>query len=135
VALRQSPFNQEGLRFAPDGRHYSFVSNESGRSEVYVSTVGDGSRTSVSSNGGRTARWSADGRELYYISGDRRLISMPMRAGATLDVGTPVTLFAMASMAWQDFDVSRDGRFLALIPEATVSTQPLTAVQHWDAKR
>ena len=112
------------------------MSNESGRNEVYVSDIDGGSKIAISSNGGVRGRWRGDGRELYYVSADRRLMSVPIRPGATLEIGKPSTLFALAGMGWQDFDVSRDGqRFLAVIPEVAIATQPLTAVQHWDAKR
>jgi Tol biopolymer transport system component len=133
--LRQSPFNEEGLRFAPDGRHYSFTSNESGRNEVYVAAVGSGSKMIVSSNGGTRGRWSADGSSLYYVSSDRRLMAVPIRTGASLTIGTPTTLFALAGLGWGDFDVSGDNlRFLAVIQELVVAQAPLTALQHWNAR-
>ena len=136
VLLRQSPANEEGLRFAPDGRHYIFISNESGRNEVYVASLGGGAKTMVSANGGTGARWSADGRALYYVSSDHRLMTASVRTGAALEIGTPTTLFAIAGGDWLDFDVARDGeRFLVLISEAVINTQPLTALQHWNVAR
>ncbi|MEP6783511.1 MAG: hypothetical protein ABI983_07565, partial [Acidobacteriota bacterium] len=134
--LRKSPANEEGLRFSPDGRHYSFVSNESGRNEVYVAALDGGAKIPVSAGGGYQPRWSGDGRTLFYISYDHRLMAAPVRSGEAFDIGKPTTLFEIAGRDWVDYDVSRDGlRFLALIPEAAVSEAPLTAVQHWDAKR
>ena len=131
--LRQSAFNEGGLRFAPDGQHYSFVSNESGRSEVYVARLGGGPKTLVSSGIASGARWSGDGRELFYVSADSRLVAVPVRTEPGLQVGSPVTLFAIGSRRWGDFDVSPDGkRFLALIPEVVSNEQPLTALQHWN---
>ena len=133
VRLRPTPFNEEGLRFAPDGRHYSFTSNESGRNEVYVAALGSGSKTTVSSNGGVRARWSADGRTLYYQSSDRRLVAVPITIASTLGIGTPATLFAISGSNWVDFDVTRDDqRFLAVIPEVVVNAAPLTALQNWN---
>jgi serine/threonine protein kinase len=134
VRLHQTPFNEEGLRFAPDGRHYSFTSNESGRNEVYVAALGSGSKTIVSSNGGVRARWSGDGRTLYYQSSDRRLMAVPIQfASTTLAIGRPTTLFAISSSGWIDFDVTRDDqRFLAIIPDVVVNVAPLTALQHWN---
>lgn len=130
--LRQSPFNEEELRFSPDGRHYSFSSNETGRYEVYVATIGGGAKTIVSSTGGNKARWRGDGRALYYLSPDRRLMSVTIGAGSPVAIGTPATLFAIAGRGWEDFDVSRDDqRFLAVIPDIGVGQSSLTALQHW----
>ena len=109
------------MRFAPDGQHYSFDSNESGRYEVYVARVGEDAKTMVSAGGGSSGRWNADGRELYYLSRDGRLMAVPVRTGAALTFGTPVTLFGMGSRRWIDFDVAQDGlRFLALVPEVVL---------------
>jgi eukaryotic-like serine/threonine-protein kinase len=130
--LRQSTSDEDGLRFSPDGRFFSFMSNESGRSEVYVAALAGGAKTVISSSGGSAARWSADGHALYYVSADNRLLAVPVRTTSALEIGTPTTLFSIASRKWIDFDVSRDGsRFLALIPEAVSNELPLTAVQHW----
>jgi len=130
--LRRSQANEEDMRFAPDGQHYSFISNESGRYEVYVARVGEDTKTMVSAGGGSSGRWNADGRELYYLSPDERLMTVPVRTGAALTFGTPVTLFGIGSRRWIDFDVAQDGRFLALIPEVVPREQPLTVLQHWN---
>jgi Tol biopolymer transport system component len=53
--IRSSPFNETRFRFAPDGDHYTFVSDESGRAEVYVSRLSGGGKTVVSTGGGRRA--------------------------------------------------------------------------------
>ena len=130
--LRESPFNEQDLRFSPDGRYYSFISLESGRQEVYVSAVAGGAKTAVSNGGARRARWSRDGRELFYLSADRRLVAVPLRTVPSLELGTPVTLFALGSRTWVDFDVSPDGkRFLAIVPEIVADEQPLTAILNW----
>jgi Tol biopolymer transport system component len=131
--LRQSQSNEENLRFAPDGQHYSFISNASGRNEVYVARLGEDAKTMVSAGGGSFARWSAGGRELYYLSQDGRLMTVPVRTGSALTFGAPATLFGVGSRRWIDFDVDQDGqRFLALIPEVLLREQPLTALQHWN---
>ena len=92
---------------SPDGRFLSFDSDESGRSEVYVMPYpGPGERRRVSSDGAQVARWSRDGRELIFVSGDRH--------------------------SWSGFVVTPDGkRFLAIVPEAIAGGQPLTVVANW----
>ena len=59
-------------QFSPDGKWVAFVATVSGRAEVYVQAFPDSSsgRTQVSTAGGSQVRWSADGRELYYLAPD-----------------------------------------------------------------
>ena len=135
-ALRSSPFFEFGLRFSPDGHYYSFVSNESGRPEVYLAPMSGGTKVPVSKGGASTARWSRDGGELFYLSTDRRLMAVPVRTSPSLELGTPVPLFALDDRSWSDFDVSPDGRrFLALIPDLVADEQPLKAILNGLARR
>jgi hypothetical protein len=83
----------------------------------------------VSNSGAVLARWSRDGNELFYLTGDRRLVSVPVRTSSTLELGTPTTLFALGGKAWVDFDVAPDGRrFLAIVREINGNEQPLVAL-------
>jgi eukaryotic-like serine/threonine-protein kinase len=134
--IRQSPYSENPLRFAPDGDHYVFLSNESGRNEVYVSRLSGGPKTMLSTSGAIGARWSRDGREVLYVSSDLRMMSVPVRVTPTLELGKPLTLFAIANKNWMGFDVSPDGkRFLIITPEVVANEQPLTAIQNWNPAR
>ena len=130
------------VRFSPDGRHVAFASDESGRYEVYVApfpmTAG---KTRVSAGGANLPRWSRDGRELFYVSGDLHLVAVPVRTTPSLAFGAPQPLFAVQRAtkwddaktfdAWSDFDVSPDGtKFLAVVPQPA-NHEPLTAVLNW----
>ena len=126
--IRQSPFNETQFRFAPDGDHYTFTSDESGRAEVYLSRLSGAGKTMVSNGGGFDARWSRDGREIVYVSSDLRMMAVPVRTTPAVELGTPSTLFAIANKHWVSFDMSPDGkRFLVIIPEVVANEQPLTA--------
>ncbi len=94
--IRQSPFNETSFRFAPDGDHYTFTSDESGRPEVYVSVFAAG-KTVVSNGGGFDARWSRDGREIVYVSSDLRMMAVPVRKAPAVELGKPSTLFAITN--------------------------------------
>jgi hypothetical protein len=134
--LVQSPFDEQGARFSPDGRYVAYYSNESGRYEVYVAPFPvSGGKTRVSVGGGRRPHWSRDGRELFYLSDDG-LVSVPVRLGPSVEPGAPALLFAVkGSSTWLDFDVSSDGRrFLAVVPEFIADAQPLTVVLNWPAE-
>lgn len=129
----RSAFNKWDVRVAPDGRALAFLSDESGRPEAYVMPYpGPGERRRVSAGGARCVRWGPDGRELLYLSLDRRFMTVPVPAGPALAPGAPRELFALAGRPWTEFVVSRDGkRFLAIVPETVVGEQPLTVVANW----
>jgi hypothetical protein len=135
--LLNSPFNEQGVLFSPDGRFIAFESDESGRPEVYVAPFpATGGRTRVSTGGARLPHWSRDGRELFYLSDDRRLFAVPVRTAPAQVLGAPLPLFTLnESSTWIDFDVSLDGkRFLAIVPEVVANEQPLTVVSNWTAE-
>lgn len=134
--VRESRFSENLFRFAQDGDHYAFVSNESGRSEVYVARLSGGPKTMVSTGGAVDVRWSRDGREIFYVSSDLRMMSVPVRTTPTLELGKPATLFAVANRHWVGFDASPDGkRFLIITPEVVANEEPLTAIQNWNVPR
>jgi Tol biopolymer transport system component len=140
-ALFGSRFSESDPRFSPDGRAMAFVSDESGRLEVYVAPFpSTGGKTLVSTGitfgdltGG--ARWSHDGRELFYVSADRRLMAVSVRTTPMIEVGSPSPLFALQGRTWTDFALSADGkRFLAVVPQAFAGEQPLTIILNWTAE-
>jgi Tol biopolymer transport system component len=132
----QSPFYEGQARFSPNGRFLAFVSSESGRNEVYVTSFPRaGSSTRVSTGGANSPKWGRDGREIFYLSANRELVAVPVRTAPALELGTPVTLFTLIGPAWNSFDVSADGkRFLAVVPEVVANEQPLTVVLDWTAE-
>jgi len=141
-ALFGSRFNETDPRFSPDGRTMAFMSDESGQFEVYVAPFPPtGGKVPVSAgvaSGGDLlggARWSHDGRELFYVAADRRLMAVPVRRTPTLEPGTPAPLFTFQGRTWSDFAVSADGkRFLAIVPRAYAGEQPLTVIVNWTAE-
>jgi Tol biopolymer transport system component len=140
--LLETPFDEMSARFSPDGRHIAFASDESGRYEIYVAPFPlVAGKTRVSAGGGNIPRWSRDGRELFYLSGDLHLVAVPVRSTPSLVFGTPQGLFPIQRTikwddaknfeAWPDFDVSPDGtKFLAIMPQPA-NHEALTAVLNW----
>ncbi len=123
-------------RFAPDARWLAYTSDESGRFEVYVQEFpGPGGKWQISTRGGFQPTWRSDGRELYYISTDGRLMSVSIGTVPGFTAGVPVPLFnthISLSGADSQYAPSADGqRFLLITQDAEVT--PLTVVLNWSA--
>jgi Tol biopolymer transport system component len=118
------------LRFSPDGHFVVYCSSEAGSSEAYVAPFpGPGERKRVSTGGATATRWSRDGREIFYISRDNRMMSVPVRTAPALEIGTPSPLFTIPGRPWFNFDVAPDAkRFLAVVPEVVADELPLQVV-------
>lgn len=109
-------------RVSPDGRWIAYATDHSGRLEIQVqSLLEPGMRYPVSVAGGGYPRWRADGRELYFISADSRLMAATFTAATPPAIGTPAALFEVtlnahpdrATFAGYEYDVNADGsRFL-----------------------
>ena len=114
--LLVSAFNESNPTVSPDGAWIAYRSDESGRHEVYVERFPDlGDRVQVSTDGGTSPLWSADGAELYYRAG-RAVIAVPVETGATFTAGRPETLFDgpyLDGLA-RNYDLAPDGRFLMI---------------------
>jgi eukaryotic-like serine/threonine-protein kinase len=87
VPYLQTPFDETGAHFSPDGRWMAYQSNESCRFQIYVQTVPpSGTKYQISSSGGIEARCRRDGKELFYVSADQKLMAVPIKLGATASV-------------------------------------------------
>jgi Tol biopolymer transport system component len=123
--------------FSPDAHSVAYTSNESGKFEVYVETVPQSDRKwPVSTNGGYEPRWRADGREIYFLSEDRKLMTVPVGPGPSF--GVPKALFqtrvpAGVTANRTHYVPSRDGqRFLVNMATDAVAS-PITVVVNWTA--
>ena len=122
------------MALSPDSRWLAYTSNESaGVYEVYVAALPDlRSKRLISSGGGTEPRWSRDGRELYFVSGDR-LMATAVTPGPSLQVGNPRPLFSVEGYRrarnHPQYDVAPDGRFV-MIREAPVAPGAMYA-EHW----
>jgi Tol biopolymer transport system component len=125
---------------SPDSRWIAYDSNESGRFEVYVRPFppgdGRGAKSVVSSNGGLQPRWRAEGRELFYVSIDGRMMAVDVKTAPRFDAGTPRALFSTPAMNLRgqlfQYDVTRDGkRFFIIGPSSSSASRPTTIVLNW----
>ena len=137
-AVANTPFEERMGQFSPDGRWIAYETNESGRQEIVAQEFPRPSgRSQVSTGGGTAPRWRADGREIYFVALDGKMMAVPVTTtGSTFEAGTPVALFSpqIAGQAFKSqYAVSRDGRFLVntlTTDEATVS--PITLILNWN---
>jgi len=132
----QTPFAELQARFSPDGRWLSYVSNESGRSEIYVLPAsGNGGKWQISTDGGTNARWGRDGKQLFYVSPDFKLMAVDVSAhGAEFIAGVPRALLTLniKHANGSQYDISPDSkRFLVNTPNEHAELAPLTLVQNW----
>jgi eukaryotic-like serine/threonine-protein kinase len=129
-------------QFSPDGKWVAYASNESGKWEIYVTSFPDaGGKWQISSSGGEQPRWQGDGKELFYLSLDGKMMAAPVTTGAHFDAGTPVVLFQgtprQPVLVYDLFvyDVSRDGqRFLINTQVKQGDSAPMSVILNWPAK-
>ncbi len=143
LPFRATGFLEQDASFSPDGRYVGYVSNETGREEVYVTTFhpgelqsgrSDGGRWQISTAGGSGPRWRADGRELYYRKADNATLAAVSlsRREDTLEVGAETALFSIPQR-WDgpSFDVAPDGQSFVVNVQGTDRTRPLVLVTDW----
>jgi eukaryotic-like serine/threonine-protein kinase len=115
-------------RFSPDGRFAAYLSNESGKEELYIRPFPAGdSRWNVSTGGASAAFWRSDGRELFYAS-QGAMMAVPVVTNPAFSLGNPIRLFAFNG----HFAPSSDGqRFLVAPPEEEILKPVIRVVQNW----
>ncbi len=143
--VMRTRFDERFGNFSPDGRWLAYESNESGQFEIYVRPFpGSGGKWQVSPAGGTQVRWRHDGKEIFYLAPDGRLMAVPISVAAdaqTLTVDVPVPLF-LTHLAEgpgivagrNQYAVASDGRFLMNVSvDDAVPAPPITIVQNWQA--
>ena len=134
--LQSSDFDQVSGVFSPDGHFIAYVSTESGRGEVYVQDFPlSGRKWTISSAGGWFPVWRGDGKELFYLTTDGKVMSAEIKPGAVLESGVPRQLFQTRikiNSGTTPYDVTTDGaRFLIKVPAEANNLAPMTIVLNW----
>ena len=140
IPIAATPANEDQGQFSPDGHWVAYTSNESGVSEIYVVPFPpspSGGKWLVSRGGGVQSRWRRDGKELFYISPDSKLMAVEVQTRPEFQSGAPQALFMTdlidtgirtGPVSW---DVGPDGRFL-FITESSIDAS-VTVVLNWRA--
>jgi Tol biopolymer transport system component len=139
-------FTEDQGRFCPNGRArprwFAYTSTETGVRQVYVQSVagalaGRGARLQISDSGGREPSWRGDGRELFYLNGNKMMAVDVNGAGETFQAGVPKELFEtplIPEYRRNRYDVTRDGkRFLVLVPADEKQERKITVIVNWPA--
>jgi len=129
-------------QFSPDEKWIAYSSNETGTREVYVSQFPrTETKWQVSRGGGAEPRWRRDGKELFYLSGEGKMIAVPVKADGTFEAGSPAALFQthlrqpISAMDQVSYDVTADGRrFLIDSKVDDPDAAPLSVVLNWAAE-
>ncbi|HXO44563.1 MAG TPA: protein kinase [Candidatus Cybelea sp.] len=143
----RTEFNNYDGQFSPDGRRVAYVSDESGREEVYVrtfspdpaETVPDlGGKWLISTGGGSQPRWRGDGKELYYLAPDLKLMAVEITTNPSFRAGVPKPLFQApqlnaVSIVSHSWDLTPDGKLFLFAAPADQGSAPFDVLLNWQA--
>jgi len=139
--LLQTSFNEHTPKLSPNDQWLAYVSNESGRDEIYVIRFPTGGKWQISTEGGREPMWSRDSRELFYRNGEKMMV-VAIGEGPELSPGRPTLLFEKPydlkeGSGASNYDVAPDGTGFVMIraPESSAEvpgiTQQINVVLNW----
>ncbi|PYX75451.1 MAG: hypothetical protein DMG72_07265 [Acidobacteria bacterium] len=107
--LTDTRFSEGSGHFRPDGQWIAYSSDESGKNEIYVRPFpGSGSKWQISAGGGSAPQWSQDGKKIYYLTPDWKLVEISVKTGGSVEVGTPRLLFSLPQDS--EYEVSEEGK-------------------------
>jgi Tol biopolymer transport system component/DNA-binding winged helix-turn-helix (wHTH) protein len=142
IEYLRTPFNELQGQVSPDGRWLAYTSDESGSWEVYVQSFPvPGHRRTISTDGGAQPRWRRDGKELFFLSADKRLMSVKIGqkvdALGILEVSDPEPLFQTRIRgplvpSWLEYTVTANGQRFLICETERMDTS-MTVLLNWTA--
>ncbi len=138
--ILQTDANERMGAFSPDGRWVAYEADPAGVFNIYVRPFPavDAGQWQISVDGGMQAQWSPDGKEIYFVSADDKLMAVPISTdGATLSPGRLTALFDARlglrprTGGGVGYDVAPDGRFLIDVLVGDGPASSITLVQNW----
>jgi serine/threonine protein kinase/Tol biopolymer transport system component len=143
IPVANSAYDEREGQFSPDVRWIAYQSNESGRYEVYIQPFpGPGPKSQISTNGGTQARWRSDGKELFYIALDSKMMAVPLTFSPNRESvapGTPIALFPTridrgpVPPGKHNYDVRPDGQRFLIVVTSEEAASPITVILNWKA--
>jgi Tol biopolymer transport system component len=138
--FQTTPFGEIHAAVSPDGHWLAYASDETGRFEVYVRSFPEaGPKFQISTDGGWEPRWRNDGRELYFLAPERRLMALPVTAGSPPRFGAPRVQFSTRTRLTphpyrRNYDVAKGGqRFLINTLSEDAPRPTIEVVLNWQA--
>jgi eukaryotic-like serine/threonine-protein kinase len=138
TAVLSAVFGERLARLSPDGRWLAYESDEGGAFDVYVRSfpIAGERKWTISTGGGFSPHWRRDGRELFYLAADGKLMAVEAGSGANFDPKPPQPLFQTAASPtptpFGQFEVADNGqRFLIAERPATFSSSPIAVIVNW----
>ncbi len=141
VPLIVTPFDEEAIAISPDGKWIAYQSDESGRTEVFVRSFPNTTtfKHQVSNGGGAAPLWSHDGRELFFVSAGKDMMTARVSMGVANTISAPVSLFHIADDLlkveydyYTPWDVAADGRFImARARHKGPMVTPVVVAENW----
>jgi eukaryotic-like serine/threonine-protein kinase len=140
LVLAQTQATEDQGQFSPDGHWVAYTSNESGQSEIYVipfPPAPSAGRWVVSKGGGVMPRWRRDGKELFFISPDWKMMAVDVSTSPNFQSGAPQPLFdtqmvdtgiRTGPMSW---DIAPDGKRFLIISENFAGTSSMNVILNW----
>jgi len=133
-------FNEQDAQISPDGRWVAYMSNESGKFEVYVrpfsgspaGTAEAGGKWPISTKGGVLPKWRGDGRVLYYQGLDQKMMAVEITTSPAFRAGEPRPLGLVVPQA-PDWDSTPDGKRFLVLTYNLHKSEPYTVVLNWQA--
>ena len=135
----QTRFNEWAGRFSPEARPnwVAFTSDDSGRNEIYIDAFPEPrSKTRISTSGGSFPQWSQEGRELFYVSSDYKLMAVALKVGAdSIEPSAPRELFPLPAVdtGVSPYEVAPDGKRFLVRATPDQTPRPLTVIVNWPA--
>src|SRR5262245_16314709 len=135
--LVQGPLTDAEPAISPDDQWLAFATTETGNYEVFVQPLHQpGAKRPISTGGGRQPQWRRDGRELFFVTNDRKLYAVDVRPGPTYEFGTPRLLFTIPSntiSVRNSYVPSRDGQRFLVNESLDTAVPPINVVVNWAA--
>jgi Tol biopolymer transport system component len=135
VGIATTPFWEDKPEIDPSGRYVAYESDENGRTEIYVRSLGRGSgKWLVSANGGRIPHWSHDGTQLFYLEGETLMSANVSSSGTFHVTSPPAKLFSNdpgRNFTIQEFAPMNDGRRFLMVRPAGDQHRAIVLVENW----
>jgi Tol biopolymer transport system component len=137
IPFLREEFNESQPQFSPNGKWIAYVSDESGVQQIYVQSYPTlTGKWQISTDGGTQPRWRRDGKELFYLGPDRKLMAVVVKSDGTLEFDAPKPVFQTTldvAALRQTYSVSADGRRFLLNAPVESASPSMRIVLNWPA--